>query len=77
MGRSNFNDVTRSYGRTNFLDRIFCKDCKTPVSQNDEVCGKCDHEFLFMDKVKTIAIQARLRNENQKNRKYKPPKAFI
>ncbi len=77
MGRSNFNDLTKTYGKTTFLDEIFCENCKTPVSKNDEACGKCEHEFSFMDKIKAMATQTQLRYENKKNRKYKPPKAFI
>jgi hypothetical protein len=77
VGRANFNDVTESYGKVTFLDRIFCKECKMPVAAKDLACGKCDHEFPFRDMVKAVATQAKLRDENQRNKKYVPPELYI
>lgn len=77
VGRANFNDVTESYGRIKFLDQIFCKECKMPVSAKDLACGKCDHEFSFKDMVKAVATQAELRYKNKINKKYVPPELYI
>ncbi|MCK9352268.1 MAG: hypothetical protein WCT49_04850 [Candidatus Paceibacterota bacterium] len=78
-GSANFVDLTNYHEKKPFLDRIFCKGegCKMPVGPNDTRCGKCDHVFEWNDLIAAIATQARLRDENKRNRKYVPPDAYI
>ena len=78
-GRANFNDMTNYHEKPTFLEQVFCKECKMPVGPHDTKCGKCDHEFPWREMAKIMATQAELRadEQNNKNRKYKPPRAYI
>jgi hypothetical protein len=80
---ANFNDVTNRKEKTEFLDNIFCKECKTPVFANIErepdrenSCAKCGRDLT-----KTLQeakdLQAKLREENERNIKYVPPERYI
>ena len=80
---ANFNDQTNYRERTEFLDNIFCKDCKTPIFANtgnypeqENSCPKCKRDLTeLLPKAK--GLQAKLREENAQNKNYIPPELYI